>query len=199
MKKASSLFLFAAILFASAQASATCAVSDERVCAINAKLQAYAPVKVDFVEQAPSADADTAVEYAWVAPGRQIIRVGDTRSMDEKALTFALAHEYGRAVANHGRKLVEQVAMDYDLKMPDADLLEKYGFHAAAVKPSLVVFNHRQVIEADGFALGALKALGQNPLVDMEAALATHGRTVTHPAASVRVAKAKDLLGLSQT
>jgi hypothetical protein len=195
MKKTSSLFLFAAILFASAQASAACAVADERVCAINTQLQAYAPVKVDYVEQAPSVGADTAVEYAWVAPGRQIIRVGDTLKMDDKALAFALTHEYGRAVANHGRKLVEHVTMDYDLQLSDAALLEKYGFHASACKPSLKVFNHRQVLEADAFAVAAIAKLGQDPVAAMQAALASRDATAYHPAASTRVARAKERMG----
>jgi hypothetical protein len=198
MKKLTSLFIFAlATLFGSAHASAACSVADERVCAIDAKLQAYAAVNVEYVDQAPSGDAATAVEYAWVAPGKHIIRIGNTRGLDNKALMFALSHEYGHAAANHGRKLVEHVTVDKDLHLSDAALLEKYGFHASAVKPSLKVFNHRQVVEADLFAASALKSFGQDPLPAMEAALPGGVATSSHPAAADRITKVKAILAVN--
>lgn len=184
----------ALMLSVSASASAACNVQDARVCAIDAKLQSQIATKVEYVDAAVSADAATAVEYDWVAPGKHIIRIGDTRAMDDQALMFALAHEFGRAASNHGRQLVEVVTHDQDKQMSNADLLAKYGAHAAAVKPSLKVFNHKKVHEADALAVVMLGNAGVDPMAAMQAALAERGATATHPARAARIEKAKAFL-----
>ena len=161
MKKTTLMLMFAAAAFASAPSFASCTVSDARVCTIGAKLLAYAGTEVAFVERQSETSLADPVEYTWVAPGRHTIRVYETRAMDDKALEFAMAHEYGRAVNNHGRKLLEEVALDSDLKMSDAALMEKYEFHASAVKPSLTVFTRRQLAEANAFAVAVTQKAGE--------------------------------------
>jgi hypothetical protein len=195
MKKSLYAFAIVSALMLSVSASAaSCNVQDARVCAIDAKLQAQVATKVEYVDAAVSADAATAVEYDWVAPGKHIIRIGDTRAMDDKALMFALAHEYSRAASNHGRQLVEVVTHDDDKQMSNKDLLAKYGFHAAAVKPSLKVFNHKKVHEADALAVVMLGNVGEDPLAAMQSALAERGATATHPSRATRIEKAKAFL-----
>jgi len=182
------------VSFSASAASAACNVKDERICAINAKLQAQVSTKVEYVDAAPSADSVTGVEYDYVAPGKHIIRVGDTRHLDDSALMFAVAHEYASAAFNHGRQRFEHVALRSDLQLSNAELIEKYAAHVVGTKPALKVYNHKKVYEADTLAVTVLGNLGEDVMHAMQSALPAGDATATHPTREARMAKAKEFL-----
>jgi hypothetical protein len=180
-------FSLAIVAFLSLASANACNMVDKRICEYAATLEKETGHKVTYL-------VDYSVRVAsveWVIGQPDIIHLGDTKELDDNALFFALAHEFGHSVMGHGRKYVESFAPASAKFESDSDLLAKYG-EAARNGEGDRELNHSQEYAADSFAGKIMRKYGIDPAKALKALLKPLPATNTHPARSARVEKLRE-------
>lgn len=172
-----------ALAFIAVQANA-CQFIDKRICEINTVLEAETGHKVTY-----SVDYTVRVSAVeWVIGAPDIMHLGDTLSLGDDELFFAIAHEFGHSVMGHARKFVESFGPESAKFETDSDLLKKYGQLARDNEGSKEL-NYAMEFAADKFAAEIMAKRGINPVNAIRALLKPVGASNTHPSRIARIQK----------
>lgn len=171
------------LAFAAVQASA-CQFVDKRICEINTVLETETGHKVTY-----SVDYTVRVSSVeWVIGGQDIMHLGDTLSLGDDELFFALAHEFGHSAMKHARKFVESFGPESAKFETDLDLLKKYG-QLARENEGARELNYSMEFAADKFAAEIMAKHGMNPVNAIRSLLKPVGASNTHPSRIARIQK----------
>jgi hypothetical protein len=193
-----SLLSLSAVAASTATSAPGCALRDVRICQFDAQLQAFAGSAGVVYKEDSTSSPSVAAEHEWVIGARDIIHLGNTLDFSDEELLFLLAHEYGHAAKQHGRKLLEGVASPEDRHLPDLALFQKYQDRAGDVGGDQAT-NHQQEFEADAFAAAFMQQRQLDVVAAMRGVLKSNTSSGTHPSRRARLDKAKQLLAsLSQ-